>query len=143
MSYLNHNDSALRAALQSARVIAVVGHSDRPERTSYQIAQYLRTVGYTVYAVNPAVTTIDGERSYARLADIPEAIDIVNVFRRSEYLPEVVQDAIHVGAKTIWAQLGVHDAASVEAANNADLDIVTDLCIKVEHMRLGVPSHAE
>lgn len=142
MTYLNHNDAALRSALQSARVIAVVGHSDRPERTSYQIAQYLRRAGYTVYPVNPSVEMIDGERSYARLEDIPETIDIVNVFRRSEFLPDVVQEAIEAGVKTIWAQLGVHDDASVEAANNADVDIVTDLCIKVEHMRLGVMSHA-
>lgn len=138
MPYLNSDDAALRQVLGSARVIAVVGHSDRPTRTSYQIAQYLRRAGYTVYAVNPAVATIDGEKSYARLADVPEPIDIVNVFRRSEYLPDVVQDAILVGAKTVWAQLGVHDDASVEAAVNAGLKIVTDLCIKVEHMRLGI-----
>src|SRR5512147_1469340 len=98
------NDTALRDLLASARVIAVVGHSDKPHRTSYQIAQYLRRAGYTVYAVNPEVETIDGEPSYASLHDVPEAIDIVNVFRRSEFLAGVVDEAAAVGAKAVWAQ---------------------------------------
>lgn len=119
--------------LANARVIAVVGHSDQPHRTSYQIAQYLRQVGYTVYAVNPTVATIDGERSYASLAEVPQSIDIVNVFRRSEHLVEVVREAIAVGAKGVWAQLGVIDKAAVEIATAAGIRLVMDECIKVRH----------
>lgn len=119
--------------LANARVIAVVGHSDQPHRTSYQIAQYLRQVGYVVYPVNPTVASIDGERSYASLAEVPEPIDIVNVFRRSEHLTAVVEEAIAVGAKGVWAQLGVHDKAAAERAAAAGLTLVMDECIKVRH----------
>jgi predicted CoA-binding protein len=130
------NDSNLRELLSSARVIAVVGYSDKPHRTSYQIAQFLKRTGYKVYPVNPSVEMIDGERSYASLADVPEPIDIVNVFRRSEYLPEVVDDAIAVGAKAVWAQLGVYDEAAGRKAESAGLVTVMDACIKVEYNRL-------
>jgi uncharacterized protein len=135
MSIMQNSD-ALRDLLSSARVIAVVGHSDKPHRTSYQIAQYLRRAGYTVYAVNPSVAEIDGERSYASLADVPEPIDIVNVFRRAEYLPGVVEDAIAVGAKAVWGQLGVYDGEAGRKAEAAGLAVVMDACIKVEHMRV-------
>ncbi|MCB9435748.1 MAG: CoA-binding protein [Anaerolineales bacterium] len=119
--------------LANARVIAVVGHSDQPHRTSYQIAQYLRQMGYVVYPINPTVATIDGERSYASLADVPEPIDIVNVFRRSEYLAAVVEEAIAVGAKGVWAQLGVYDKAAAARSAAAGLPLVMDECIKVRH----------
>jgi len=130
------NDEAMRALLAKARVIAVVGYSDKPHRTSYQIAQFLKRAGYRVYAVNPTVETIDGERSYPTLADVPEPIDIVDVFRRSEYLPGVVEDAIAAGAKAVWAQLGVYDADAGRKAEDAGLDVVMDACIKVEYNRL-------
>ena len=81
-----YDDMMQRAILADAKVIAVVGYSDDPSRTSYQIGSFLKDVGYTVYAVNPTVDSIDGEKSYASLADVPEPIDIVNVFRRSEFL---------------------------------------------------------
>lgn len=136
MANLNQNDKAMRDVLVSAKVIAVVGHSNQPHRTSYQIAQYLRRAGYTVYPVNPTVSTIDGQRSYASLAEVPEPIDIVNVFRRSEYLSGVVDEAIRVGAKAIWAQLGVVDEAARQKALAAGLDVAMDVCIKVEHIRL-------
>ncbi len=135
---LNLDDSAMRDVLQNARVIAVVGHSDNPERTSYRIAQYLRSVGYTVYPVNPAITEVDGQPSYASLQDVPEPIDIVDVFRRSEFLPEIVEEAITAGAKTVWAQLGVHEDAAKQRALDAGLNIATDRCIKVEHARLNI-----
>lgn len=128
----------MQAMLQNARTIAVVGHSDNPSRTSYQIAQFLRQVGYKVYAVNPTVSQIDGEPSYASLADIPEAIDIVNVFRRAEHLPQVVEDAIAVGAKSVWGQLGVTHADALQKAQAADLPIIMDACIKVEYRRLKI-----
>ena len=135
---MNPDDSTMREMLQNARTIAVEGHSDNPARTSYQIAQFLRQAGYTVYAVNPTVSEIDGEKSYASLADVPEAVDIVNVFRRSEYLSGVVDEAIASGAKAVWAQLGVYDAEAGQKARDAGLVTVMNACIKVEHRRLNV-----
>lgn len=136
--FLNNDDNTMHKVLSEAKTIAVVGHSDNPARTSYQIAQYLRDAGYTVYPVNPTVQTIDGETSYASLADVPEPIDIVNVFRRSAYLAGVVEDAIAIQPKAIWAQLGVEDEEARQAALDAGIHIATNRCIKVEHRRLGI-----
>ncbi len=138
MPNLKEDDNTMRDVLTNAKVIAVVGHSDKPERTSYRIAQFLREVGYKVYPVNPVVSEIDGQPSYASLKDVPETVDIVNVFRRSEYLPEIVEEAIAVDAKTVWAQLGVYDEASAQKALDAGLNVVMNACIKVEYMRLRV-----
>ena len=138
MPNLKEDDNAMRDVLTQAKVIAVVGHSDKPERTSYRIAQFLREVGYKVYPVNPTVSEIDGQPSYASLKDVPESVDIVNVFRRSEYLPEIVDEAIAIHAKTVWAQLGVYDERSAQKAIDAGWNMVMDACIKVEYMRLGV-----
>ncbi|NDJ33108.1 MAG: CoA-binding protein [Chloroflexi bacterium] len=131
-------DSLMKDMLAGAKVIAVVGHSDKPHRTSYQIAQYLRAAGYTVYPVNPTVDTIDGEKSYPDLASVPEPIDIVDVFRRSEHLPGIVDEAIAAGAKAVWAQLGVAHLQAAEKAGAAGMDLIMDRCIKVEHARLLV-----
>lgn len=136
MTDLNQDDQAMRELLATARVIAVVGHSDKPQRTSYNIARYLRYAGYTVYPVNPTVDDIDGQPSYASLEDVPEAIDIVNVFRRSEHLAGVVDDAIAVGAKAVWSQLGVIDEQAMQRALDARLAMAMNRCIKVEHRRL-------
>ena len=133
---LLNTDAELRDLLQSARVIAVVGHSDNPARTSYRIAAYLRRAGYTIYPVNPTVETIDGQPSYPSLADVPEPIDIVDVFRRSEFLPGVVEAAIAVGAKAVWGQLGVTHPDAQRLADAANLPLVMDRCIKIEHQRL-------
>ncbi len=133
---ITNDDTVLRELLKTARVIAVVGHSDRTYRTSYQIAAYLRRVGYTVYAVNPEISTIDGQPCYPSLADVPEPIDIVNVFRRSEHLADVVEQAAAVHAKAVWAQLGVESTAAIQVAETAHIPLVIDTCIKVEHRRL-------
>jgi predicted CoA-binding protein len=138
MANLNVNDNKMLEVLKNARVIAVVGHSDKAQRTSYRIAQYLRDAGYMVYPVNPTVRTIDGEKSYASLADVPEHIDIVNVFRRSEHVADVVDEAIAVGADAIWTQLGIVDSHAARRALDAGLDVAMDRCIKVEHGRLAV-----
>lgn len=130
------NDQEMRRVLREARVIAVVGHSDKPHRTSYQIGQYLRQAGYTVYPVNPTVDKINGQKCYASLADVPEPIDIVNVFRQSQHLAGVVEEAIAVGAKAVWAQLGVYDMKSRQIAKNAGIDIIMNQCIRVDHRRL-------
>jgi hypothetical protein len=138
MSNLKEDDNAMRDVLINAKVIAVVGHSDKPERTSYRIAQFLRGVSYKVYPVNPVVSEIDGQPCYCSLKDVPEPVDIVNVFRRSEYLSAIVDEAIAVNAKTVWAQLGVSDELSAQKALDAGLNIVMDACIKVEYRRLRV-----
>ena len=120
MSKLILNDNVLHEILTTSKVIAVVGHSDKPERTSYQIAQFLRQVGYTAIAVNPSVSEIDGQYSYASLRDVPEPVDIVNVFRRSEYV------------------LGIYDAPSAQKALTAGLNVIMNACIKIEYYRLGI-----
>jgi predicted CoA-binding protein len=130
------NQKEIHALLERSKVIAVVGHSDKPHRTSYRIGQYLREAGYKVYAVNPTIREIDDEPVYPNLAAVPEPIDIVDVFRRSEYLAEVVEEAIAVSAKAVWAQLGVVDAEAARRAEDAGLDMVMDRCIMVDHRQL-------
>lgn len=129
-------DTQMRELLTRSKVIAVVGHSDNPGRTSYQIAQYLKWTGYKVYPVNPTVSEIDGEKSYPDLASVPEPIDIVNVFRRSEYLADIFDEAVEVGAKAVWAQLGVVDILLEAKAEDIGYPLVMDTCIKVVHARL-------
>jgi len=126
----------IKKLLEESRVIAVVGHSDKAYRTSYSIAQYLRAAGYKVYAVNPTIDSVNGEPAYPDLAAVPEPIDIVDVFRRSEYLDRVVDEAIAVKAKAVWAQLAVIDDAAAKKAEAAGLKMVMDRCIKVDHAAL-------
>ncbi|MEZ4668914.1 MAG: CoA-binding protein [Anaerolineae bacterium] len=133
---ITYDTAAIRALLTETRVIAVVGHSDQRYRTSYQVARYLRRAGYKIYPVNPEVETIDGEICYPSLAAVPEPIDLVNVFRRSEYLAGVVDEAIAVGAKAVWAQLGVESDEAAGKAEKAGIPLVMDRCIKVDHSRL-------
>lgn len=139
MVSLNQNRDTMRHVLETTQTIAVVGHSDKDYRTSYQIADYLRRQGYTVIPVNPTVETIDGEKSYASLKDIEVHVDMVNVFRRSEHLADIVDEAIAIGADTIWTQLGVIDTNARDKAIDAGVNFAMDLCIKVEHARLGIP----
>jgi uncharacterized protein len=129
-------DTDLRRILTESRVIAVVGHSHRPDRPSYRIATFLRQAGYTVYPVNPTVTHIDDEVSYPSLQAVPEPVDIVNVFRHSRHLSAVVDDAIAVGASVVWSQLGISDENAARQASAAGLEIVMDRCIKIEYARL-------
>ncbi len=138
MMDLNRDDNAMRRILVEAKVIAVVGHSANPQRTSYSIAQFLRRAGYKVYAVNPMIQEAAGEPAYASLADVPEPIDIVNVFRRSEHLAQVVEEAVAVGAKAVWAQLGVDDPQAKQDALKAGLAVATNACIKIEYFRLRI-----
>lgn len=138
MTNLNMNHSKMREVLSTAKTIAVVGHSDSPHRTSYQIAQYLKRAGYEVIPVNPTVAHIDGAKSYASLKDVPVHIDIVNVFRRSEHLAAIVDEALAIGVGAIWTQLGVVDKQAQAKALAANIPIAVNLCIKVEHARLGI-----
>ena len=126
-------NSRFRDVLTAARVIAVVGFYDNPARTSHAIGRYLQRAGYTVYPVNPTVERIGELKSYPTLADVPEPIDIVNVFRRSEFLPGVVEDAIAAGAKLVWAQLGITSDEAAARAADAGLPLIMNNCIKVTH----------
>jgi predicted CoA-binding protein len=136
---VNPTDAALHDLLAARRTIAVVGHSDKPYRDSYGVAQYLRDSGYTVFAVNPTLRTVADGPAYPDLRSLPEHIDIVDVFRRAEHLSQIVDDAIAIGARAVWGQFGVVDASAAERAQAAGLVMVMDRCIKVEHHRLGMP----
>ncbi|HUO34238.1 MAG TPA: CoA-binding protein [Candidatus Acidoferrum sp.] len=121
--------------LKSSRTIAVVGLSSRKFRPSYGVASYLQSVGYRIIPVNPQETEVLGEKSYARLEDVPEKIDTVNVFRRPEFVPDIVEAAIHIGARAVWMQEGViHDEAA-ERARRAGLLVFMDSCILKEHVK--------
>ncbi len=132
----NLDDKSLQQILTATQVIAVVGHSDKPYRPSYQIAQFLREKGYQVYPVNPNKKEINGYQSYSSLMEIPATVDLVNVFRRSEYLPEIVDSAIAQEIKTVWAQSGIIHEQAAQKADAAGLTLVMDRCIKVEYSRL-------
>ena len=135
------SDAEMRDLLTTSRTIAVVGHSDKPHRDSYRIARYLHEVGYRVYAVNPMLETIEGERVYPDLQSLPEPMDVVDVFRRSIFLPEIAEAAIAIRARAIWGQLGVSHKQAEARARAAGLIVVSNRCILVEHERLGIPSH--
>jgi predicted CoA-binding protein len=135
-------DATLHDLLAAAHTIAVVGHSDKPYRDSYNVARYLRSVGYLVYPVNPNLRTVNGEVVYPDLRSVPDRIDIVNVFRRPEHLPQIVEDAIAIGARAVWAQLGVAHPGAAQRAQAAGLTVVQDRCLMVEHRRLGLPRRA-
>ena len=122
--------------LRSAKTIAVVGLSDNPARTSYGVSAYMQSQGYRIIPVNPAISEALGEKSYPTLSEVPEKIDIVNVFRRSEYVPEVVEEAIRVGVPAIWMQEGVVHEKAAEKARAAGVFVVMDRCILKEHRRL-------
>ena len=115
--------------------IAVVGLSSNPARPSYQVTQYIQSVGYQIVPVNPNETDVLGEPSYASLEEVPQKIDIVNIFRRAEEVPPVVDAAIRAGAKVIWMQLGIASEAAAEKARAAGIAVVMDACILVEHKK--------
>jgi uncharacterized protein len=121
--------------LKNSRTIAVVGLSSRRHRPSYGVAEYLKSAGYRVIPVNPKETEILGEKCYARLEDIPERVDIVDVFRRSEFVPEIVESAIRIGARGVWMQEGVIHSQAAERARSAGLFVIMNSCILKEHIK--------
>jgi len=131
------NDSELKQLLQNTRTIAVVGLSEKPDRPSHHVAAYLQSVGFRVIPVNPSVLSILGERSYPTLYDIPEPVDMVDVFRRSDAVPAIAQEAIAIGAKSLWLQEGVIHQEAAAMAKAAGLQVVMDRCILKEHERVG------
>jgi predicted CoA-binding protein len=141
MDHESYPDRYLHEILTSVRTIAVIGASPRRERPSHRVMAYLQRRGYRTIPVNPnaAGGTINGETVYARLADIPEPIDMVDVFRRSEFAGEVVDEAIAAGAKVVWMQLSVRDDAAAARAEARGLKIVMNRCPAIEIPRLGLP----
>jgi len=121
--------------LRTSKTIAVVGLSSNRRRPSHEVAAYLQSAGYKIIPVNPNESEVLGEKSYARLEDIREPIDIVDVFRRSEEVPPVADSAIAVKAKALWLQQGISNEAAAEKAHAAGLLVVEDACLLVEHKR--------
>ena len=119
--------------LRSARTIAVVGLSNNPRRPSYGVARYLQRAGYRIIPVNPNVAEVLGERAYATLSELPEPVGVVDVFRRSEFVGPVVDEAIAIGAAAVWLQDGVVDEAAAGRARAAGLDVVMDDCMMRRH----------
>jgi predicted CoA-binding protein len=129
-------DAVLKEILLSAKTIASVGLSSDPNKESYQIGSYLKAQGYRLIPVNPTASEILGEKSYPDLQSVPERIDVVQVFRRPEDVPPVVDDAIKAGAKVVWMQEGIVHEGAAEKAREAGLQVVMDTCMRVAHRSL-------
>jgi hypothetical protein len=133
----NPPDEAIRKILAENKTVAIVGLSDKPERDSFRVAQYLKEHGYTVIPVNPTRTEILGEKSYPDLAAIGSPVDIVDIFRNTEAIPGIVDEAISIGARVVWMQLGLAHNESARKAAAAGLEVVQSKCIKIEHQKLS------
>jgi uncharacterized protein len=135
------SDTDIARLLETVQTIALVGASDRPDRAAFEVMGALLAHGYHVIPVNPALAgqAIHGQTVVATLADIAAPIDMVDVFRRSEFVAGVVDEAIAAGAKAVWTQLGVTDPVAAARAEAAGLDVVMDRCPKIELRRLGIP----
>ena len=133
----------IRSVLESYRTVAVVGLSRNPAKASYRVAQYLQSVGYRIIPVNPFVDEVLGEKSYKSLLDLPENIEIVDIFRPSEDVPSIVHEAIELKnrlgtPKVIWMQLGIVNEEEARLAKAAGFKVVMDRCMMVEHRRLSI-----
>lgn len=129
-------DPDLKRLFETVRTIAVVGCSPKPERPGHYVAKYLQDLGYRIIPVNPGQSEILGEKCYASLRDIPEPVDMVDCFRRAEDIPPVVEDAIAIGAKFIWMQLGIVNDEAAKRAMEAGIEVVMDRCPKIDYPRL-------
>ncbi|HEX3408677.1 MAG TPA: CoA-binding protein [Candidatus Binataceae bacterium] len=141
MQDLNPSDQEIRAILSRPATVAVIGCSDNPDRDSLRIAMLLRDKGFRVIPVNPqlksdALMSTLGERCYPDLASIPDPVEIVDVFRRSEFVAQIAEQAIAKGARVLWCQLGVIDLAAAQRARAAGLTVVMDRCPAIEYRRL-------
>jgi predicted CoA-binding protein len=133
---MNEAINTLRRILRSSKTLAVVGLSANWWRPSYFAAKYMQEHGYRIIPVNPQYPEILGEKCYASLGDIPERVDLVDCFRKSEEIEAIAEDAIAIGARVLWMQLGVINHAAAERARGAGLEVVMDRCVKIEHARL-------
>ncbi len=129
------DEETIRAILREAKTIAVVGLSPDPNRPSHGVARYLQAQGYRIVPVNPREQTLLGETSYATLSDIPFPVDVVDVFRRSEFVPAIAEEAVKIGAKALWLQFDVISPAGEATAERGGLRVVVDRCLKIEHAR--------
>lgn len=132
----NPPSEEIRAILQKYRTVAIVGLSPKPERDSHKVARYLKENHYRIVPVNPGQKEILREKCYPNLKAIPVPIDVVDIFRKPEAIPPVVDEAIEIGAKVIWMQLGIAHNQAADKARKAGLEVVMDRCIKVEHMKM-------
>jgi predicted CoA-binding protein len=128
--------SAEEEILNSSRVVAMVGLSSKPRRPSYRVASYLKEQGYKIIPVNPAEKEILGESCYPDLASVPESVDVVDIFRRSDEVLPIVEEAIKIGAKVVWMQEGVINEEAANRAREAGLHVVMDKCMRKEHLKL-------
>jgi predicted CoA-binding protein len=140
MPFENPDDEVLRQLLTRARRVAVVGLSPKPDRDSHRVASYLQQHGYQIDPVYPREEQILGRTVYRRVQDLPTGVDVVDVFRRGEELPEVVDDVLAAGGRAVWFQLGCVNEAAAERARQAGLTVVLDRCMKIEHSRLVAAS---
>lgn len=129
----NPSNKIIENILKEAKSIAVVGLSDNPERTSYQISEAMQNSGYRIIPVNPNVEEVLGEKSYPSLLKVEENIDIINVFRRSEYLPEIAKEAAQTNCRIFWAQQGIKNEEAYKFLIEKEFTVIMDLCIKVAH----------
>ena len=134
----NDHDQRMRDILTSAKTIASVGLSSNQEKESYWIVSYLKEQGYRIIPVNPTATEILGEKAYPSLSDIPDKVDVVQVFRKPEDVPPVVDEAIKIGAKVIWMQEGIRHDIAAQKARDAGLQVVMDACMRATHRRLMI-----
>jgi predicted CoA-binding protein len=125
-------DQRIEAILSGSRTIAVVGISDKPDRPSHQVAKYLKDRGYRVIPVNPLVTEVLGEKAYKSLGEIPERVDLVDVFRKSADVPPIAEEAVRIGARFFWMQEGVENDRAREILEAAGIPCVMDRCVKKE-----------
>lgn len=132
MAFENPSRDQIREILQRSTNIAVVGLSDDPSKTSHMVSEAMQQKGYRIIPVNPKAKSILGEKVYPTLADVPEPIDIVNVFRRPEHTPPIAAEAVAVGAKVLWLQLGIENDEAASIAEEGGLTVIMDRCIKVE-----------
>jgi predicted CoA-binding protein len=131
----NPEDEEIKGILENNRTIAVVGLSTDPEKDSYRVAKYLQEHGYHIVPVNPKAAEILGQKCYPNLTAIPFSVDIVDVFRKIEAIPAIVDEAIAIGAKVVWMQLGLAENRSAHKAMTAGLKVVMNKCLKIEHSR--------
>lgn len=138
MSFVNPPAEVRKALLERVRTIAVIGLSPKPQRPSHRVARELQSYGYRIVPIRPAVDVLLGERVYANIMDVPDTIqiDLVNVFRGSEYLPEIVAACLARKIGALWAQLGIHDEDAAQRAQAAGMTVITDRCIAVDYRDL-------
>ena len=137
MTWSAPTNEEVRQLLQESKNVAIVGISNKADRASYQVAQWLQQNShFTLFFVNPVIDEVLGQKTYPSLADIPEKIDIVDVFRKAEDCPSVLEKAIAIGAKSIWLQLGISSDEVSEKGSAAGMQVVMDRCIKVDYANL-------